>query len=114
MTKLRHICGWALLFSLMPVQATQGETGPVSGPVPGPVPAPDVAARAHFAEVRAGQMLEVMGEEENLRVVTRATALSSGQVGDVVRVRLETSGRLLMVRITAPGVAVIVGLKPAA
>jgi len=102
MTKLRHM----LLLSFLTMLASAGFAAALSPP--------EERAPAAAPHVRAGQMIDVLIEEENLRVIARATALASGQVGEVVRVRFEGSGRLLLVRIVAPGQGVIAGLKPEA
>lgn len=87
--------------------ASASTQAPVSASPSGPA-----ASLAATAFVRAGQVIAVMVADEDMQVVTRATALASGQLGDVVRARLAGSGHVVVVRIIAPGQAVILGLKP--
>ena len=98
MTKLRQL----FFYTTLAVCAVPGVAGEPSTP----------SAATSAPAVKGGQAIDVVIADEDLRVVTRATALASGQVGEVIRVRLENTGRMMLVRITGPNMAQIEGLKP--
>lgn len=75
-----------------------------------PVTAPSINMPEIIA--RAGQLVDVVIEDAELRVVTRATLMASAHHNQVVRARLEANGRMVMVRIIGPGQAVLDGFKP--
>lgn len=59
------------------------------------------------ALIRAGETVRILQDTSNLQADLEAIALSSGALGDSVKVRLQFGGRVVVARITSAGRAVL-------